>query len=112
MRDDQYGEVIMYGCDIDGNADGKTHHYPTYTCGHCSSVVVMRADRTRERVRCSSCDKLICEKSELCRQACTPIHALARDHFEGDPKWTRLVPALMAGATTEEEAIRRGLIKT
>lgn len=112
MREDQFGELTMHGCDIEGNEDGKTHRYATYTCGHCSSVVVMRPDRTRERVRCQTCDKLLCEKNELCRTACTPIHALARDHFEGDPKWTRLVPALMAGATSEEEAIRRGLIKT
>lgn len=104
MRGDQMGEVVIH------DADG-VRRIPTYTCGHCSRVVMMRADRTRERVRCTSCGKLLCEQSELCMTSCTPIHALARDRFEGSEKWTRLVPALLGGAQTEEEAIRRGLLK-
>lgn len=105
MREDQMGEVKIVG-------ENGVQRIPTYTCGHCSRVVMLNPERTRERLRCKTCGKLLCEQSELCRIACTPIHALARDRFEADPKWTRLVGALMAGARTEEEAIQRGLIKT
>lgn len=104
----QMGEVIMQGCDIDGNLAPGTHRYPTYTCGHCSNVVVMRADRKRERVTCKSCGKMLCEQNELCLKGCTPIHELARDQFEAKEKWTKLVAPLMAGVRSEEEAIRRG----
>jgi len=77
---------------------------PSYTCAHCSDVVLMRPERTRQRTRCMKCMGYICEKKELCRVECTPIHKLARDHFEG-PR-ARLVPAIMSGATTLEEAER------
>jgi DNA-directed RNA polymerase subunit RPC12/RpoP len=106
---DQMGEVVMWGSDLDGKPIMGSVRYPTYTCGHCSKVVVMRADRTRERVRCKTCGRLLCESNELCKMECTPIHELARDRFEADEKWTRLVQPLMAGVQTEEEAIRRGL---
>lgn len=83
--------------------------YMTYTCGHCSAVVAMNAARTRARSRCIACDSLICETNELCHAQCTPLHALAKDHFEGEDKWTRLVPAIMRGASTKEEAQKMGV---
>jgi ribosomal protein S27E len=102
--EDQIGEVIISGPE-------GTKRFPTYTCGHCTQVVVMRMDRTRERLRCKTCGKLLCESNELCRKSCTPMHALAKDHFEASEKWTSLVPAIMGGATSEEEAVKRGLIQ-
>lgn len=91
--------------------DGKkVKTYPTYTCGHCSNVVVMRPDRVRERVKCKSCGKTICEKTELCATHCTPLPELARDHFEGAGEWKKYVPAIMQGVETKEEAVKKGLI--
>lgn len=84
---------------------------PMFTCGHCTSPVAVRLDRTRPRTRCQgSCGKLLCEKNELCMTGeCIPMHAMARDHFEADFKWTKYVDLIMKGATTLEEARAGGL---
>lgn len=79
----------------DVEVDGKT--VPCYTCGHCSNIILLRADRKRERVTCLSCSRLICEKSPACRAGCTPIHSLAKDHNMDDPKWGILVPEVLRG---------------
>lgn len=89
---------------------GNGETLPTYTCGHCSKVIVLRPDRVRERKRCFSCFRTICEKSEICNAACTPLHAMARDHFEGAGIWAKFVPAIMAGAATLADAERKGVI--
>ena len=34
---------------------------PTYTCSHCSSVVVLNPKRNRERAFCRGCDHYICD---------------------------------------------------
>ena len=93
-------------------AFGRGEILPTFTCGHCTNVVVMRAERSRPRTRCMKCGKFLCEKSELCMKDCTPMHEMARDHFEGvqTQKWGRFVKAIMNGVTTEEEGLRKGLI--
>jgi hypothetical protein len=83
--------------------DGKMKSFPTYCCGHCSTVVVLNPARKRERTRCLKCMKFLCEKSELCRVQCTPIHAMARDHFEGAGEFGKFVPAIMAGCQTLED---------
>lgn len=90
---------------------GKIKTYPTYCCGHCSDVVVMREDRKRERFKCQSCQKLICERKEICLKHCTPIHALARDHFETkNPEYKKYANAILEGLETVEEAEKSGLI--
>lgn len=33
----------------------------TYTCNHCHRIVVVNADRTRERGYCRGCDSVICD---------------------------------------------------
>lgn len=33
----------------------------TYTCGHCQAIVVMNANRTRERHVCRGCMHVICD---------------------------------------------------
>lgn len=90
--------------------DGKKKTFPTYTCGHCSNVVVMRQDRTRERVKCLTCGRLICESSEICATHCTPLPALARDGMPTSGEWGKYVPAIMQGVKTKEEALEKGLI--
>ena len=41
---------------------------PTFTCNHCSRVVVMNPLRTRERGYCRGCDHYICDD-------CTAVRA-------------------------------------
>lgn len=106
MRDDQLGEIHMQ--ELDGGMNRK-RIVPTFTCGHCSQVVVLNPARKRERKRCGHCGRLICDQNELCRIDCTPIHALAKAHdLEGASKWSRLAPAILAGCSTLEEARQRG----
>lgn len=81
-----------------------------YTCGHCSNIISLREDRSRPRQKCLSCSRLICEKSEICRKHCTPIHKLADDHFETKGDWARYIPAIMQGVTSMKEAEERQLI--
>jgi len=102
----RFGEITIQEMTDSGV---RTVRKMTYTCGHCSAVVVMNDGRTRERRHCLSCDSLICETNELCQVDCTPLHAMAKDHFEGAGKWGRLVPAIMQGAGTVEEARKLGI---
>lgn len=100
-------------CEITiSDESGHTRTYPAYTCGHCSNVVIMREDRTRPRKWCQRCAHWICEKTDLCATHCTPIHALANDLFHGSEQDTKYLPAIMAGATSIEEAQQKGLILT
>lgn len=101
---DEFGELHQW----DGGRETVT---PTYTCGHCSNVVVMNSARTRERRRCLTCFRLICEGTPFCRDECTPLPELARDHFEGPPgRQYKMVSPIMAGCTSYEEAKDKGLI--
>ncbi len=93
------------------DGEGKTHVYPCYGCGHCSDTIVVRPDRSRPRVSCTQCGRLICEKKELCRVTCTPIYEMSADKFEKTDKWGKMLPALMAGLTTVKEAQDEGLLK-
>ena len=55
---------------------GEEKSYPTYTCGHCNVVVMLRPDRKRPRKRCLSCGKLVCERTKICAEDCTPLRDL------------------------------------
>lgn len=99
------------GCDMTGMPIAGTRSYPAYSCGHCSRTVVLNDQRTRMRTTCTKCGRWLCEQSELCQDDCTPIYDIARDHSWDDPKWARLLPGIMGGATTKEEAVSAGLIK-
>jgi hypothetical protein len=103
-------EIELSGCDLDGKPIFGTVHYPAYTCGHCSNIIVLRADRSRERKTCMACMRWICEKSQICNSHCTPIHALANDHFEGAGEFGRYIPAIMAGVSKIDEAQEKGLV--
>lgn len=78
--------------DIDGK---RVHHF--YTCAHCSNSIIIDPTRTRDRVRCKECWRVICEKKPICRTACTPLNELWNDGFEAREKWVQLVPEIMAG---------------
>lgn len=103
MSKNEFGELHM----MEG---GKTKVFPTYCCGHCSNVVVLNPNRTRDRKTCYGCGKWLCEQNQLCQAQCTPIHSMAKDHFENAGEWGKLVPAIMGGCTSVEEAEQKGLI--
>jgi hypothetical protein len=106
----QMGVLTFQGSDIDGRPIKGQAEYHTYTCGHCSNIVVMRPDRVKPREMCFSCGKWICGKSEVCAKFCTPLVALADDGMEAPEKWKRLVPAIMGGANSVNQAIELGLL--
>ncbi len=91
---------------------GTQSRLPAYSCGHCSATVILRPDRVRERITCRRCGRWLCEQNELCHTDCTPLYDLAADKNWLKPsQWTKLVPAIMAGASTVDEAARMGLLK-
>ncbi len=53
-----------------------------YTCAHCSNSIIIEPTRARPRVKCGKCNRVICEKKQICRVACTPLNELADDGFE------------------------------
>lgn len=92
------GEPVRYGL------------FAFYACGHCSGQQYLPSLHDTPSYRCGYCSRYLCE-SALCNAGCTPLYSLAKDHFEGADKWTKLLPAIMAGATTPEEGIALGLPK-
>ncbi len=96
--------------EIEISQGGNIQYLPAYTCGHCSNVIILRPDRKRERKNCLSCGRLICEMSEICNVGCTPLYAMARDHFEGTGEFGKYVPAIMAGVSSVKEATEKGLL--
>jgi hypothetical protein len=101
---EEFGEVTIR------SFGGKPEKYPCYTCGHCSQVVVMRAERTRPRKRCMKCFRIICEQTDICADHCTPLNEMARDHFENAGEAGKYVPAIMKAVQSKAEAHKRGLI--
>lgn len=106
----QMGELTVGGFDVDGTPINGFRTYPTYTCGHCSKVVVMRYDRTRPRTMCHKCAQWICETNELCAADCTPLRELADDGMLAADKWKTYIPAIMSGVTSLDEAKRLNLV--
>lgn len=50
----------------------------TVTCSHCHAQVVLRPNRTRERVWCWKCDKYVCDKCAVLMKVhgCKPLNKL------------------------------------
>lgn len=105
----EFGTVELQGTDLEGNPlpFGQTLRYPVYGCGHCSTQVIMRPDRTRERRKCQSCNRFLCEQNEICNSECTPIYSLFEDRITSG-KWAKNLGALMAGATNFTDARKLG----
>lgn len=98
--------------EIQYSESGKSKNYPAYSCGHCTSTVILNPNRVRERVACKKCGRWLCEQNALCQTDCTPIYDLAKDKaWMEDTPWTKLVPAIMGGATSVDEAKKLGLLK-
>jgi len=90
---------------------GKVKKLPCYVCGHCNNIITLNPARSRERKRCPTCWRLICEKTDICRNHCTPLHEMAKDHFQDAGEHGMYVPAIMQGVTSIKEAHMRGLVK-
>lgn len=105
-------EIYSYQVWVEEDGKMVMREIPCYTCGHCTSVIGLRPDRMRDRRRCKSCGKLLCEKNEICNKddECIPLHSLVKDRWEAKGKWTRWLPAIMAGFTSSDEAERSGLV--
>ena len=98
--------------EINYMGEGGTRNVPAYSCGHCTTTVILNPERARERVTCKQCGRWLCEQNQLCLTDCTPIYDLAKDKtWMEDNKWTKLVPSIMGGATSIEEARKLGLLK-
>jgi DNA-directed RNA polymerase subunit RPC12/RpoP len=63
-------------------AGGALLERATYTCTHCSAVVVMNPDRTRERYKCRGCNHLICDGCAALRAAGGPCHTVQQKYDE------------------------------
>lgn len=100
----------IYNIFIGGGVDGRDKEVPAYTCGHCTTVVVLNPARIRPRTMCTSCGRWLCEQNELCQIACTPMHEMARDHMEAPKHFKRLVEPIMKGMTRKEEAVKAGFL--
>jgi hypothetical protein len=50
----------------------------TYTCTHCSQVVIMNPDRKRERYKCRGCNHHICDNCAAERIAGGPCKTMAQ----------------------------------
>lgn len=69
--------------ELDGRpAGGPLVERATYTCTHCSAVVVMNPDRTRERYKCRGCNHLICDGCAALRAAGAPCHTVQQKFDE------------------------------
>lgn len=57
-----YLEIDQRGSGIPVEGTITPHaEFDTYTCTHCSGVVVMNPKRTRERYKCMGCNHHICD---------------------------------------------------
>jgi hypothetical protein len=50
----------------------------TYTCTHCSAVVILNPNRLRERYKCRGCNHHICDNCEAERIAGGPCRTMAQ----------------------------------
>lgn len=44
---------------------GQIARIPTARCGHCEAMVILNADRTRDRERCWKCFDYMCDRCAL-----------------------------------------------
>jgi hypothetical protein len=57
---------------------------PTFTCSHCTRVVIMNPQRERSRAYCPKCDHLICDWCEAERVrtgVCRPFNQVIDEHL-------------------------------
>ena len=65
----------------------------TFTCTHCSMVVVMNTDRMRPRTKCRGCQHLICDNCAAAYSQTQQCELLARRIDEQFEAVSRGLPA-------------------
>jgi hypothetical protein len=63
-------------------AGARLFEAPTYTCTHCSGVVVMNPARKRERYKCRGCSHHICDGCAAERTAGAPCKTMSQKFDE------------------------------
>src|SRR5262249_35068020 len=106
---DIFGKETTCGMDPSGRYIEQVRYF--YGCGHCSKTVYVKATMDPYRPRCPRCSRWICQ-TEICTKDCTPLYSLAEDHFEKAKEWGKLVPAIMSGAETINDAKAKGIVLT
>lgn len=60
---------MMVASGLPANAGVGLFEAPSYTCSHCTAVVILNPDRARERAYCTGCDHYICDGCGVRRAA-------------------------------------------
>jgi hypothetical protein len=66
---DPVADEMVIAAGLPAGAGKGLFEAPTYTCSHCSAVVVMNPNRQRERTHCRGCDHLICDNCSAAKAA-------------------------------------------
>lgn len=77
MRSRREGYLLIDHRASPGIGEGKLRansvfEAATNTCVHCQRIVVLNPDRTRDRARCSRCDRYICDQCAVAGE-CSPF---------------------------------------
>jgi hypothetical protein len=77
-------EIDNRACDL---PPGVQRHFEadTYTCTHCSRVVVLNPARKRERYKCGGCNHHICDECAaevVAGAACKTMQQKYEEHME------------------------------
>ena len=70
----------------------KRFEADTYTCTHCSRVVVLNPDRKRDRYKCKGCNHHICDECTARRVAGGPCRTMSQFVDESLEAETRQLP--------------------
>ena len=73
----------------DRPAGGQNREFETYTCTHCSAVVVLNPARTRERYKCRGCNHHICDPCAAKRAAGAACKTVLQQYDEEMAKAVR-----------------------
>jgi hypothetical protein len=53
--------LVQFDLPLELSKHSKVAEFPTFTCKHCQTVVIMNPERTRQRNFCKGCNHLICD---------------------------------------------------
>lgn len=95
VRTDDQGPQGAGYLEIDNRPAGfRQLEFDTYTCTHCSGVVVMNPARTRERYKCRGCNHHICDGCAAERAAGAPCLTMQQRYDEDMNRLERGLPPL------------------
>ena len=89
-----YYEIDNRGADIPPGMGQRHFEADTYTCTHCTAVVVLNPDRKRARYKCKGCNHHICDACAVHVQSggqCVTFQQYVDDSLD---RMARQLPAL------------------